>query len=192
MKEQIEFANQRRQQGKNTKLDQRMDWLSRCLLGVTLLASDDQSAPRCQQEPEILTKALQLPLQLFAGVAGTLLEAKQAASEIAIFVVHQFRTPHTNKREIKADVERLHRFVSLLIQTNLKPNDPPPSIVPFRCGTLVGPIYINKRDCGQEEKWKMPTGIPLLIGALHTDRTRSQADRAPSVRPKRAGGRTSW
>jgi hypothetical protein len=172
MKEQIDLANQKRGQGENTNLDRRMDWLSHCLLGVTLLASDDQNASRCQQEQEIRTKVLDLPFQLFAGVAGTLLEAKKARSEIAIFVVHQFRTPHTNDNEIKADARALHRFVSLLVQTNPGPNDLPRSRVPFHCGNLVDPIYIEKRNCGQEEKWTMPTEIPLLIGAFHTDRTR--------------------
>jgi hypothetical protein len=148
MKDQIALAHQKRRQGKNTKLDRRMDWLSRCLLGVSLLGGDNQNAPRWQLEQQIRTKVLQLPFQLFAGVAGTLLEAKKAESEIAIFVVHQFRTLHTNDREIKTDAKALHRFVSLLVQTNPRPNDPRLR-VPFHCGKLIGPIYINKRDCGE-------------------------------------------
>ncbi len=171
MQEQIALATQKRRDGENTNLDRRMDWLSRCLLGVNLFGDDIQSSPRWQQENQIRTKVLQLPFQLFAGVAGTLLEAKKSDSEIAIFVVHQFRTLHTNNRDIKADAKSLRRFVSLLGQRNLRQHDPPQSTVPFHCEQLVGPIYIDKRDCGAQERWSMPTQIPLLIGAVYTDRT---------------------
>jgi len=107
------------------------------------------------------------------GDRKCVLEAKRAESEIAIFAVHQFRTLHTNDRDIQADAKALHRFVSLLVQTNLRPNHPRRLRVPFHCGNLIDPIYISKRDCGEHERWAMPTEIPLLIGAFHTDRTRS-------------------
>jgi|SRR5579864_30959 len=171
MQEQIALATQKRAEGENTKLDRRMDWLSRCLLGVNLLGDDIQSAPSWQEENQIRAKVLQLPFQLFAGVAGTLVEAKKAESEIAIFVVHQFRTLHTNDLDIKTDAKALHRFVSLLVQTNPSLDDPLRPRVPFHCEKLIGPIYINKRDCGVPERWSMPTRIPLLIGAVYTDRT---------------------
>jgi hypothetical protein len=39
------------------------------------------------------------------------------------FVVHRFRTAYTNDHDIKADAKRLHHFASLLVQTNLRPDD---------------------------------------------------------------------
>lgn len=168
MQQQIDKAKRLRVQAENTKLDQRVEWLAQCLLGVNLHADDNQNAPRDKREADTRTKVLQLPYQLFAGVAGTLLEAKKARSEIAIFIVHQFRTSYTNDHDIRADAKRLHRFTSLLAQANSSPDDQLQLKVPLRCENLVGPVYLKYRDCG---KWTMPTEIPLLIGETQTDRT---------------------
>jgi hypothetical protein len=126
--------------------------------------------PETNGNKETRTAVLQLPYQLFAGVAGTLLEAKKARSEIAIFIVHQFRTSYTDDHDIRADAKRLHRFASLLVQANSNPHDQLQLKVPLRCENLVGPIYLKCRDCGE---WTMPTQIPLLIGEIQTDRTLS-------------------
>lgn len=170
MQQQIDKAKRLRVQPKkrNTNLDERVEWLAECLLGVSFLADDNQNVPRGQREQEARTKMLHLPYQLFAGVAGTLLEAKKARSEIAVFIVHQFRTSYTNDRDIRADAKRLHRFASLLIQSNSSPHDQLQLKVPLRCDNLVGPIYLKHRDYGE---WTMPTEIPLLIGEIQTDRT---------------------
>lgn len=172
MQQQMDNARRLRLQPKNTNLDHRVDWLSECLLGRTLAAGCPQIAPRDPKEEEIRTKVLQLPYQLFAGVAGTLLEAKKARSEIAIFVVHQFRTAYTNDHDIRADAKRLYRFASLLLQANSSPDGQPDVKVPLRCEMFVGPIYLKHRDFG---KWTMPTQIPFLIGEIQTDRMLSQA-----------------
>jgi hypothetical protein len=170
MQNKIDAARRRRARGENTNLDQRAEWLSQSLFGISLLADDYQNSRRHERERDIRTKALQLPYQLFAGVAGTLLEAKIAQSEIAIFIVHQFRTTYTNDHDIRADAKRLHRFTSLLVEANSSQDDEARIRVPLRCGSLVGAIYLKNRGDGE---WAMPTQIPLLIGEIQTDRTRS-------------------
>jgi len=70
MQQQIDKARRLRVQQKNTNLDQRVEWLAQCLLGISLLAGGNQNTPRDEQEAHTRTKALQLPYQLFAGVLG--------------------------------------------------------------------------------------------------------------------------
>jgi len=170
IQQQIDKAERTRLRGKNTNLKQRAEWLSQSLLGVALSSDKDQDPNGDAEGQEARAKVLQLPYQLLAGVAGTLLEARDARSQVAIFVVHQFRTSYTNDREIKADAKRLHRFASLLVSANQSQDDQARIRVPLRCGSLVGPIYLKSQGQGA---WAMPSQIPLLIGEIQTDRTRS-------------------
>ena len=172
MQQQLEAAKAIRLRGKNTNLDLRTEWLSRCLVGVPLLLSDEYGSGT-DRDREARHEVLKLPYQLFAAVAGTLLEASHSESGLAVFVVHQFRTCFTDDSEIEIDGRLLDKFVSLLLKKNpactkIKVE----SAVPLQYGKLIGPIYLDNRDYGKS--WTLPSGIPLLIGKLLTDRTEIQ------------------
>ncbi len=152
MRQQLDSAARRKSKGSNTRLDLRVAWLRDCLLGSnTSIEVED------------------LPFQLFAGVAGTLLEAQASGARIAVFVVHQFRTHLTNDDDIECDCALLDAFVSHLIRHNPETSVDEKDAGPLRWGQLAGPIRIQSRCCG-DSKWDMPA-MPLFIGKVITDRT---------------------
>jgi len=156
--------------GKNerTNKDARVDWLTRALLGF---ASPLAAGPTGTESYEQLLHdgILSLPYQLFAGVAGTLLEAKAHRASGAIFAVHQFRTRLTDDYKIEADERLLDSFVHKLVERNRSTVLQVSASVPLRWGKLIGPIFLDERDCG-ESRWNMPTTIPLFVGKVLTNR----------------------
>lgn len=161
MLDQYEAAEKVLRKGRRTLLHHRVDWLSQCLLGHCLLQSD--GARGSGFSSEIGGAVLRLPYQLFAGVAGTLLEARRCNASAAIFIVHQFRTRYTDDARIETDAALLDRFVSLLICRNPTKSEAKSQDPKFGWGCMVGPIYIGHRTCG-ECRWDMPATIPLYIG----------------------------
>ncbi len=167
MRNQYEIAECKRLAGKSTRLHLRADWLSQCLLGVKLLQPDGSPGPGF--DSEIGRAVLRTPYQLFAGVAGTLLEAKGRSASAAIFIVHQFRTRYTDDSKIAADAEWLDSFVSLLMLQNPTKIMGTAQNFKLEWGRMTGPIYIAERTCG-ESRWDMPNTIPVFIGKALTTR----------------------
>jgi hypothetical protein len=152
--------------GKRTGLHLRVDWLSYCLLGHRLIVNEEESCADKALRDDILA----LPYQLFAGVAGTLFEAKACRAKLAVFVVHQFCTHLTNEEDIRRDSEALDRFVSRLLLDNPTKSIPHNGAAPLAWGRLVGPIVIQERLCG-DDRWDVSTDIQLFIGKALTNRT---------------------
>lgn len=168
MQGQIQLARKIHQENKPSNRDLRTHWLSDCLLGVPLLTPDRRDIPNDDDKHDLRSEVLGLPFQLFAGVAGTMLEANACHAKMAIFAVHQFRTQFTNDTNIEADARHMDRFVTLLIRCNVSRSIQTTGSVSLDYGKLVGPIYLEKRDC--EKRWTMPSAIPLLIGKVLTER----------------------
>ena len=167
MLDQMRRAEKTLLSGRNTKLHIRIEWLSQSLTGHSLLVSNEQTS---SFEGMMREQILELPYQLFAGVAGTLLEAKACGAELAIFAVHQFRTCWTNNSDIEADSELLNSFVSSLLFSNAASGASQIAGINLEWGRLVGPIWITKRSCG-DDRWDMPADVPLFIGKVLTDCT---------------------
>jgi hypothetical protein len=167
MLDQMRRAEKTLQSGGSTRLHMRIEWLSQSLTGHGLLMSREQTS---SSDGMVRRHILELPYQLFAGVAGTLLEAKACGAELAIFAVHQFRTRWTNNSEIEADSELLNWFVSRLLFSNAASGAPKIASTSLEWGRLVGPIWITKRSCG-DDRWDMPAVVPLFIGKVLTDCT---------------------
>jgi hypothetical protein len=160
MSNQIRRAKETLRSGGNTRLRTRLEWLSQSLMGLRLIVSSEQTS---NGDEMVRQQILELPYQLFAGVAGTLLEAKACGANLAVFAVHQFRTHMTNHKDIEADSAILNSFASHLLFSNPASCVPGGATTKFEWGRLIGPIWIRKRCCG-DERWDMPTDVPLFIG----------------------------
>jgi hypothetical protein len=77
------------------RFPERLDWLTRCLLGVPALLNAE-----CGQLSNTISELL---YQLLTAVAGTLLEAQLQNAEVAIFLVHEFRTTATLDVKLEAN-----------------------------------------------------------------------------------------
>jgi len=79
MQQQIDKAKRLRVQPKkkNTNLDQRVEWLAQCLLGVSFLADDNQNAPRDQREQEARTEVLNCRINCLPGSLGRCLRLRK-------------------------------------------------------------------------------------------------------------------
>jgi len=94
----------------NTDFPRRLDCLTQYLLGIPAF-NDPQR--------KVLNPAIQnVPYQLLAGVAATLLEAENRGARKAIFIVHEFRTAKTNYANMQRNAEALNSFLRLLLQSN--------------------------------------------------------------------------
>jgi hypothetical protein len=139
-----------------TRFPDRLDWLTRSLLGVAAFSDPDRM---------VLSDVIAgLAYQLLAGVSGTLLEAELRGASIAIFVVHEFRTTATDDAKMEANGRALNDFLRLLLSSN-GVNDVPMGLA---IGQLVGPVPIAERVV--DGPCKMPGRIPLYVGKIRTDR----------------------
>jgi hypothetical protein len=105
-----------------------------------------------------------LPYQLFAAIAGTLLEAESRRSTKAVLVIHEFRTEKTEDTKIEHNARELESFLRFVLQQNGAIDDN----FKLRYGQLMGPLPFIERDVTGIRK--MPHDIPLFIGKISTDR----------------------
>jgi hypothetical protein len=138
----------------NTKFPERLDWLARSLLGLPAFMNDSRT---------LLSEIIaELPYQLFAAIAGTLLESESDKAVKAVFIVHEFRTALTTDAKMEINSQALDRFLSLLVARNGGTNDN----FHLELDRLFGPISISKRlVVGQRQ---MPCLIPLFVGKIRT------------------------
>lgn len=106
-----------------------------------------------------------LPYQLFAAMAGTLLEAESQRSSKAVLVIHEFRTEKTEDEKIEHNARELDSFLHFVLQQNGATSDN----FNLHYGQLVGPLPLLERAVGGVRK--MPHDIPLFVGKVKTDRT---------------------
>lgn len=138
-----------------TKFPDRLDWLTRSLLGIPAFADDERHV--------LSGEIASLPYQLFSAVGGTLLEAELQGAIKAILVVHEFRTTLTTDTKIKLNAGALDGFLRLLLQANGAGVE----TFQLQSGQLFGPISITKRSVAGTRQ--MPD-IPLFVGKIRTDR----------------------
>lgn len=138
----------------------RFDWLCRSLLGCAGFVNFSEL---------VLSSAVaHLRYQLFSAVAGTLLEAANQRSRLAVFVVHEFRTSATDDRKLAENAAALHDFVAALLAHNSCDS----ANVVSEDRSLIGPITMCPQ--GIPSTVPVPTDIPLFIGKIRTDRTQKR------------------
>lgn len=93
----------------------------------------------------------ELPYQLLAGLAGTLIEAQRRGADQSAFVVHAFHSDTLDKERVKANDAGFARFLTAL---------PHGSEVTARYGTLHGPLAVPGS--------KTIPAMPLYIGITAT------------------------
>jgi hypothetical protein len=144
-----------RQRSGETRFPERLDWLSRTLLGIPAFKDAE-----CQALSDVVSN---LPYQLLTGIAGTLLEAQTQGATTAIFIVHEFRTDLTEDGKLKANAEAMDSFLHLFCSVNGGPDE----CLHVGSGEIVGPISIVDRPLAGP--LQCPS-IPLMIGKIRTDR----------------------
>jgi hypothetical protein len=138
-----------------TDFPQRLEWLTQSLLGVPAF-KDPQ---RKNSNPAIQS----VGYQLLAGVAATLLEARNRGARGAIFVVHEFRTAKTSDAKMQKNAEALDSFLRLLLRSNGAANDE----FELEGGRLLRfPLFPRAFQSGETS---LPSDIPLYIGKIRTD-----------------------
>jgi hypothetical protein len=139
----------------DTRFPERLDWLSRWLLGISAFKDDEHLA---------LSDAVsELPYQLLTGIAGTLLEAQTQGATTAVLIVHEFRTNLTKDTKLEANADAMNSFLHLFYSANGGPDER----LRVRAGDIVGPISII--DGPLAGPLQCPS-IPLFIGKITTDR----------------------
>ena len=135
-----------------TEFPQRLEWLTQSLLGIPAFI-DSQNK---QLNPAIKSTGY----QLFAGLAATLLEAKDRGARKAIFIVHEFRTRKTNDAKLLTNAENLELFLRLVLGSNGVVNDG----FKLEVGRLLRFPILARRI-----QPPLPWDIPLYIGKIRTD-----------------------
>ena len=145
-----------RQRSSETRFPERLDWLTRSLLGVPAFKDDERLL--------VSDVVSGLPYQLFSAIAGTLLEAQLQGATTAVFVVHEFRTNLTEDAKLAANAGALNSFLHFFCSVNGGPDED----LHLRPGEIIGPISITERPLAGVAV--MPFQIPLFIGKVRTDR----------------------
>ena len=141
--------------GRRTRFPERLDWLTRSLLGISAFADDERL---------ILSDVIsELPYQLLSAIGGTLLEAQLQNATIAIFVVHVFRTSKTSDVKLEANEVALNSFLFLLQERNGGSGENNQ----LHDGHIIGSISIIERPTKGDVK--MPCHVPLFIGKIRTE-----------------------
>jgi len=139
-----------------TRFPERLEWLVQSLLGLSAFSDENH---------RLLSESIsELPYQLFAAVAGTLLEARLPRAGKAVFVVHEFRTSLTADTKLALNAKALNNFTCLLGAAN-ECTQKPADLIP---GQMIGPISIIDRPV--PGTLRIPCEIPLFIGKVRTDR----------------------
>jgi hypothetical protein len=140
----------------STKFPERLDWLTRSLLGLPAFKDD--------QLLVLSDDVASLRYQLLSAIGGTLIEARLQHASKAIFLVHEFRTMSTVDAKLDANANALNRFLRLLQSVNKGGGEDSE----LESGHIVGPISITDRPV--VGAIKITYGIPLFIGKIRTDR----------------------
>jgi hypothetical protein len=75
--------------------------------------------------------------QLLTAICGTVLQAKQDSSSLAVFVVHEFRTDKTKLENVQRNSEDYERFLAVIgIPSPVATN-----------GRLQGPVTVDGAEC---------------------------------------------
>lgn len=139
----------------STKFPERLEWLSQSLLG--------KSAFENAQLEDIAGWIGTLRYQLFAAFAGTLIEASLRGSNVAVLLVHEFRTSLTVETNLTRNSNDLNAFLKILVESNsMEWEDHKPG-----WNRLVGPLRILERQVNGSIP--LPTKIDLYLGKVFTD-----------------------
>jgi hypothetical protein len=111
-------ALHRREQGKLTKAPERID----ALLDMIGRTTSSWDAVR---------------YQLLTAICGTILQAKDDSSNLAVFVVHEFHTDKTTAQNLQRNSEDNERFLTALAIPSHANTD----------GQLHGPVTIHGMEC---------------------------------------------
>ncbi len=103
-------------------------------------------------------KIKHLRYQLLHGLAGTLIEAKNQGAKLAVFLVHEFRSPSLQFDRLLENSEDFKKFFRMFPDLNQIEIEP---------GVLYGPVQIP----GDPERKFVPNDIPFLAGKIITDLT---------------------
>jgi hypothetical protein len=128
--------------------------------GVARVEALVQSLLRPREKAQLQTGLLRY--QLFTAVAGSLAWAQQQQADIAVLVVHEFRTDKTHPSAHVSNDASSRRFVERLAGTarNLCVDGP----------VLCGPFAVPGTPLFQNP-------VPLLIGKVTTDRREGRSPR---------------
>jgi len=140
----------------NTKFPNRLDWLTRSLLGLPAFKDDKLIA--------VSTAVAELPYQLLSAIGGTLLEAEHQNACKAVLAFHEFRTTKTKDANLEANANALNRFLRLLLSAN---GVDVGEDFELKSGHMIGPILITGRSVAASVK--IPNSIPLFVGKIRTD-----------------------
>lgn len=75
--------------------------------------------------------------QLLTAICGTALQAKEDSSNLAVFIVHEFRTSRTTEANLQRNCEDYERFLNAIGIKSGNDSD----------GHLFGPVTINDIEC---------------------------------------------
>ncbi len=140
----------------STRFPNRLDWLTRSLLGLPAFEDDQLIA--------VSASVAGLPYQLLSAIGGTLLEAEQQKACKAVLVVHEFRTIKTEDANLDANANALNRFLRLLLSANKADVS---EDFELKGGQMIGPFLVREHLVkGQIE---IPYHIPIFIGKTRTD-----------------------
>jgi hypothetical protein len=161
-------AAKRIRANKPTGLPERIDWLLKSVLRcrcdidayrrrVTAGLTDSQNkwdfseffAAADKPEPALA----KLRYQLFAGLAGTLIEAVAVEKAVAVFVIYEFRTAQTDDKKLASNAADIQVFCSRI---------PVLRDTPIEFGKLYGPITLPTISGIP----KPLPAVPVLIGKI--------------------------
>jgi hypothetical protein len=131
-------------QQKPTNWPKRLARLAPALLGVEATTLDGSLA----------REIANVPYQLLSALAGTLIEADDRCAQLAVLVVHTFRTEKTKGERIAANHAALAQFIARYAKT---------STAHIRENRLYGPFRAH--DVATS---RIPSSIGFLIGGVTT------------------------
>lgn len=139
-----------------TKFPERLDWLTRSLLGLSAFDDDERT---------VLSNVVSgLPYQLFSAVGGTIQEAETKNAAKAVLVVHEFRTALTTDAKMELNSAALDCFLRLVLAKNGVADE----AFHLQHGKLFGPVPIIVRSVVGTRP--MSCHIPFFVGKIMTDR----------------------
>ena len=145
-----------------TQFPDRLDWLTRSLFGI--------SAFQDATHKTLNSVVSGLPYQLLTAVAGTFLQARIDKAKLAVFIVHEFRTPKTTDIVLDKHEKAFNEFLRLFFESNgtIWPGGTTEHKLAVKNARFVGPVQMQ-HDPNVKGIISIPKDIPLLIGKIRTD-----------------------